>query len=681
MTARALFWGSVCLLAYTYVVFPLIVVLRSRAVPARAPASTERFTPSVTIIIAAHNEAQTIGRKLTSLRALLYPSHLLQIIVASDGSTDGTPEAVREFGREAVIRVLDLPRVGKAAALNAAAREADGQVLVFTDANSIFEPDTLRNLVRRLADPSVGGVAGDQRYIGDSRADGTAAGEYVYWGLDRLIKMFESSAGSTISATGALYAIRRELFQPVPEGVTDDFVVSTRVISAGYRLVFASDAVVWEPVAATRHAEFHRKVRVMTRGLRGVLVMRELLNVRRFGFYSVQLLSHKVLRRLMVIPLLLLAVTAPLLWSRGRLYRLATVGQLGGYLLGGIGVALAGHPLGKRRLFSVPAYFCLVNAAAAAALVNVALGRRIAHWNPARGADPQAESIDARASDAVRRMRGDSGAAPDITVVIPVNARGDLSNAWTLLDDLSRYQGQLTVELLFVVNNFDAERPPALVTELRDAGARVIAIPNLSVRPGDAVPWSARLPGLREARSERVVLFDADIRIPDPTALIDWYAFRLSRGAGVAYTRVGFHSIRPRAAVWAKLATHHAARWTKRVVLRIPTTRGSNYAVRRSLVLALYAAGTIADDLNVGPSVKAAGFPVTYCGRRRLQVLTSARMFRAGWRRLIPYFWYRLRYNIRMLPVRPDAAGRSGRQADPDDRFDYSAGELSDRER
>src|SRR5206468_3760539 len=143
-----------------------------------------------------------------------------------------------------------------------------------------------------------------------------------YWAIDRALKQAESRAGSVISATGAIYAVRRELFREIPEGVTDDFATSTGVIAQGHRLVFAAGATAYEPVGPTREVEFGRKVRVMTRGLRGVIVRRELLDPRRHGFYSVQLASHKVLRRLMAVPLAILAISAARLRRQGLLFRL-----------------------------------------------------------------------------------------------------------------------------------------------------------------------------------------------------------------------------------------------------------------------------------------------------------------------------------------------------------------------
>jgi glycosyltransferase involved in cell wall biosynthesis len=358
--------------------------------------SAEGTTPTLSLIIAAHNERGSIGEKLENSLALDYPRDRLEILVASDGSDDGTEEIVRTF-EDRGVRLLALGRVGKASALNAAVAATTGEILVFSDANSEYEPAALRALVRPLADPTVGGVAGNQRYRRGPTGDPAAEGERAYWSFDRLMKEAESRAGSTISATGAIYAVRRELFDGVPAGVTDDFAVSTAVIERGYRLVFAADAVAWESLSRTGGVEWGRKVRVITRGLRGVWLRRRLLDPRRHGFYAVQLLTHKVLRRLMGVPLILMAVVAPTLWSAGWPYRLAAVAHWGTAAAGAAGLVL-GHRGRRPKALGAPAFFLMANAAALKAAWNVLRGHRIDRWVPVRDADPAVaagHSVDA----------------------------------------------------------------------------------------------------------------------------------------------------------------------------------------------------------------------------------------------------------------------------------------------
>lgn len=389
---RILFWLGAGTLAYTYVLFPLLVLVRAALRP--RPHESADITPTVTMVIAAHNEAASIGDKLENLLSLDYPPERLEVVIASDGSDDGTDAIVRAYTGRGV-RLLAPGRVGKAAALNEAVAAARGEILVFSDANSIYTRDALRALVRPFADPAVGGVAGNQLYLSDDGAAVIARGELHYWNLDRALKEAESRAGNTISATGAIYAVRRSLFRPVPPAVTDDFFISTGVIAAGNRLVFAPDAIAYEPVAETGGREWQRKVRVMTRGLRGVLQRRGLLDPREHGFYALQLLTHKLLRRTMVFPLALTAVTAPLLWQRGRLYRAATVLQSCLYGLGAAGLLLERSSVGKRKVLALPAYFCFVNLASLQAIWNVARGRRIERWTPRRDTEPELRAEDA----------------------------------------------------------------------------------------------------------------------------------------------------------------------------------------------------------------------------------------------------------------------------------------------
>jgi cellulose synthase/poly-beta-1,6-N-acetylglucosamine synthase-like glycosyltransferase len=379
--ALALFWAATGTIAATYVLVPAAILARGRLV--RRPIAAADTTPVVSVIIAAHNEERSIAAKLANLLAAEYPADRRQILVASDGSDDATNAIVASFAEQG-IRLLALPRVGKAAALNAALAEARGEIVIFSDANSMFAVDAIRAIVRPFADASVGGVAGDQRYLRGGPMGAMAQGERGYWDLDRMLKRAESQSGNVISATGAIYAVRRELIPPVPDGVTDDFITSTAVVAAGRRLVFAEDAAAYEPVASSGSVEYGRKVRVMTRGLRGVVVRRALLDPRRTGFYAIQLFWHKLLRRLMVLPLIGLAISSPFLLRAGPIYRLAAAAQAVFYGLAAAGIALRGHPIAKSRLLAFPTYFCLVNVAALHAALNVVRGHRIDRWVPQR---------------------------------------------------------------------------------------------------------------------------------------------------------------------------------------------------------------------------------------------------------------------------------------------------------
>lgn len=383
MIALILFWVSVFLIVYTYVGFPLGVILRGLIWGHPYKQKELTASPTVSIVISAYNEAKSIGAKLDNILSMDYDRDCLEVVIASDGSTDGT-DAIVESYKEHGVKLISLPRVGKAAALNAAVEASSGDILVFSDANSMYKDDAIQKLVNPFGDPNVGGVAGNQIYRTEVTGGSTTDGERAYWNFDRTLKQFQGKSGNTLAATGAIYAIRRRLFRPIPDGVSDDFVTSTGVIVQGYRLIFAPDAIAYEPVAATSQVEFGRKVRVIIRSWKAFIFMRELLNPFRYGFYAIQLFSHKILRYLVVFPLLALFLVSPFLWKAGFIYQMATIGQVAFYSCALLGLRLNGTHFARKKIFTIPFYFCMVNAASLVAIIKVLRGQQIKHWEPQR---------------------------------------------------------------------------------------------------------------------------------------------------------------------------------------------------------------------------------------------------------------------------------------------------------
>ncbi len=376
-----LFWFCLLIIAYALVAFPLIVALRGWLFP--KPANTSNETPQVSVIIAAYNEQEEIGQRIENLLASDYPHDSMEILIASDGSTDRTSKIVERFAQQNV-RLLEFPRQGKGQTLNAAVPHAHGDILVFSDANTQFLAAAIRKLVRNFADPRVGGVAGNQKYLRDATASLTADGETTYWSLETMLKQLQSRGGSATSATGGIYAIRKSLFQTVPDDAMDDFMISTGVIAHGFRLLFEPEAISFEPVAVQSKVEFSRKVRVITQGLRSVLHRRALLNPFRYGFYALQLFSHKVLRRILVVPFLIVLFVSPFLWHLSVFYGFITALQLA--CLAAIVLGLIAHRwnLPHAKWLTLPYFVALVNVAAFVAIGNTLLGRRIKRWEPER---------------------------------------------------------------------------------------------------------------------------------------------------------------------------------------------------------------------------------------------------------------------------------------------------------
>jgi cellulose synthase/poly-beta-1,6-N-acetylglucosamine synthase-like glycosyltransferase len=378
------FWLSVLFLAYAYGGFALVVALvgmvRRRAVR-RAP-----ITPRVSLVIAAYNEEAVIGDRLQNALASDYPRERLQVLLACDGCTDGTELVARRYAEHRV-EVLSLPRQGKIPALNEAVRHATGDILVFSDANTMCDPAALRALVRNFADPEVGGVVGHTSYRLEVASESSSRGEDLYWNYDTWLKQLESRSGSVVSAHGGLYAVRRALYREVDDpAVTDDFAISTGVVEQGYRLVFEPDAHATEFAVPAADREFRRRIRLMTRGLRGVVLRRRLLNPFRYGFYAVVLFSHKVARRLAPVPLVVLAVASAWLAPTHPFYFAAAAGQALFYAAALAGFLLRRSRIGGLKPLYVPFYYCLANVASAVAIVQVLRGQRIALWQPQRQA-------------------------------------------------------------------------------------------------------------------------------------------------------------------------------------------------------------------------------------------------------------------------------------------------------
>ena len=256
-----------------------------------------------------------------------------------------------------------------------------------------------------------------------------------------------------------------------------------------------------------------------------------------------------------------------------------------------------------------------------------------------------------RLGDDLRRLRGDSHIQPSASIVVPVNAQKDLLRVLTLLSELTNYRGHWSIEIILVINNYPPDLPPKEITEYEQLGARVVGIPKVEHIGGVAL--AARIPGIEAAQSERVLLFDADCRIQDPTALLNWYIQQLDSGVDLAYTHVEYSDLAAGLAIRTRMFVYHAIRWYKRVIMGIPTSRGSNYAIRRRLILDLFAQHRITYDIHVGPAVKAVHGKIAYSAAKQHVVFTSGRFFSNSWKELFAYLIWRTGYYLRVKPTKP----------------------------
>ncbi|GAB4339998.1 MAG: hypothetical protein Kow0037_25540 [Calditrichia bacterium] len=246
----------------------------------------------------------------------------------------------------------------------------------------------------------------------------------------------------------------------------------------------------------------------------------------------------------------------------------------------------------------------------------------------------------------VLKLRGNLSLPPDASIIFPVNAQADLENLINTIEDVLKYQGEFKIELIPVINNYPPEKPPAEIARLREEGVNVVAVPDARV-PGEVVGFSARIPGVRAATSEITIHFDADCHIPNPTKLIDFYINTLQTDAALAYTPVLFFDLRPGITIQIHVLLHHFSRWIKRNILRIPTPRGSNYAIKKSVLLEMYDNRLLSEDIFIGTTLKALGKKCVYSPDKEKAVYTSGRMFNPGIKYLYRYLKERILFHIR----------------------------------
>lgn len=389
MTAQAImlewiFWTALLLGLYPYLVYPLLARLAGR-LRARTVAASDDHLPTVTVITAAFNEAAHIEATVRNKLAQDYPRQLLEVIVVSDESVDGTDEFVARIAAEdARVRLMrQVPRQGKTAGLNLAMREARGEIIVFADANSIYRPDTIGKLVRNFADPTVGYVTGRMIYV---NLDGSMIGDgcSAFMRYENALRAAETRIGSVVGVDGGVDAVRRRLYRPMSADQLPDFVLPLDVVQQGYRVVFEPQAQLTEEALSSGASEYRMRVRVALRAMWALRDKRALLNPCNSGVFAWQLWSHKLLRYLSFLPLALAIILNWWLLPAGWVYRAGAAGQLVFALL--VLAALLGpRAIGQSAPGRYCFYFTLLNWASAVAFARFLRGQKQVLWQPRVG--------------------------------------------------------------------------------------------------------------------------------------------------------------------------------------------------------------------------------------------------------------------------------------------------------
>jgi cellulose synthase/poly-beta-1,6-N-acetylglucosamine synthase-like glycosyltransferase len=384
MFIEILFWAAVLLIIYAYVGYPLLITLMSLVVNNKVDKGG--IEPFVTLLITAYNEEKDIAAKLENSLALDYPKAKFEIVVASDGSTDATDEIVRGFaGNEAGVRVVlhrVEGRVGKTATQNSALKVCAGDIVVFSDAASLYDSKAIRAMVRNYADPEVGAVSGMYTYE-NKEGVSTGLATMLFWNLENFIKSRQTRIRTITGCCGCIYSVRKNLYTDLPPTIISDLVEPLMILQKGYRIVFEPEARALEETAGKSADEFKMRIRVIVRGMRGMLFAGKLYNPLKFPFVSFQLISHKLMRWLVPVFCIVAIISNAVLFPSSPLYALIFLGQLLFYSFAVLGFFLEKKGIHK-KIFYLPLYFCIVNIAALISMFKVFRGENIVTWQTQR---------------------------------------------------------------------------------------------------------------------------------------------------------------------------------------------------------------------------------------------------------------------------------------------------------
>jgi cellulose synthase/poly-beta-1,6-N-acetylglucosamine synthase-like glycosyltransferase len=370
----------VAAVGYAYVGYPLLLSLISKIRP--KPVHSAEWTPSVSVIIAAYNEERDLAAKLENTLALDYPKSQLEIIVTSDCSSDRTDEIAKSFASRGVRLHRQPERHGKTAAQNAAVNIARGDIIIFSDATTHYQPDIVRLLTPAFADQSVGCATGRVIYQ-DVKSSSVGAGTQSYWNYEFFLKRHESNVCSLIGVCGCMYAVRKSAYVPLYNDACSDFIIATTMVEQGLRAVYVPEAVCMEEPNRQAKRELAARVRIISQTFADLWRNRSVLNPLRSGFYAVQLWSHKIVRYLVPLFLIAIFITTGFLAPRHAFYAALFVAQVAFYFAALVSALLERAGLSV-RLLALPQYFVITNLASLIAFVKFVSGESYTRWEPHR---------------------------------------------------------------------------------------------------------------------------------------------------------------------------------------------------------------------------------------------------------------------------------------------------------
>lgn len=376
------FWYSLFTVVFCYLLYPLTIVLINilRAKRRRV----HGITPSVTIVIAAYNEAKVIRENIANKLSLNYPRENLELIVVSDASVDGTDGIVNEFAGQGVKLIRQTKRNGKTAAINRAVSCARGEIICFADANSIWDKNALLYLVRNFADDKVGYVTGKMVYTtssGNMVGDGCSA----YMRYENWLRALETRAGSIVGVDGGIDAVRKRLYEPMKPEFIPDFILPLKVVEKGYRVVYEPDALLREESLDNSKDEFKMRKRVTLRALHALMHMKRLLNPLAYSFFSYQLFTHKLLRYFIWLFMATALVANLILIGQGTIYQVFALAQAIFYMFAALGAITENRGIKPNKFIFIPYYFFILNLSCAIAFFKFLKRDNAVIWEPRKG--------------------------------------------------------------------------------------------------------------------------------------------------------------------------------------------------------------------------------------------------------------------------------------------------------
>jgi cellulose synthase/poly-beta-1,6-N-acetylglucosamine synthase-like glycosyltransferase len=386
LTAFYIFWLGLFIVGYTYVGYGLLIYLLAKISGKKKVTELPAELPETTLLIAAYNEEDFMEEKIRNTLALDYPGSKLKVFIVTDGSSDRTAEIVAKY--PAVTLFHEPERRGKIHAVNRVMKLVTTPTVIFCDANTFLNRESVKNIIRHYQDEEVGGVAGEKRIFKKSEDNASGAGEGMYWKYESFLKRKDSEAYSVVGAAGELFSLRTSLFEETPpDTIIEDFYMSLKIASQGYRFIYEPDAFATESASASVNEEWKRKVRICAGGFQAMSRLTALLNPFKYGILSFQYISHRVLRWTLA-PLflpLILAANIVLTLHIGGFYTLALAGQALFYLIAGAGYLLQDKKISIKGFF-VPYYFAVMNLSVYAGFLRYLKGSQSVVWDKSKRA-------------------------------------------------------------------------------------------------------------------------------------------------------------------------------------------------------------------------------------------------------------------------------------------------------